>query len=69
MVGLYGRHFTVYSDSAVSVGCFETKSNFKKFQIFRFQSHYLKIGGQKHPGYLKKNEQSMSDLYENKKVC
>ena len=38
------------------------------FQMFRFPCHYLKIGGRKHPGYLK-NEKGMSDLYENKKAC
>ena len=36
--------------------------------MFRFQCHYLKIGGRKHPGYLK-NEKGMSDLYESKKAC
>ena len=39
--------------------------NFANF--FRFKCHYLKTGGRKHPGCLK-NEKSLSNLYENKKM-
>ena len=68
MVGLYGRYFTLYSDSAVSVGCFETKSNLKNLKFLGFKP--LSQNWRSETSWLfKKNEQSMSDLYENKKVC
>ena len=35
----------------------QNKVKLKIFHIFRFEYHYLKIGGLKYPGYLKKLKQ------------
>ena len=38
------------------IGCFETKSNFKKIKFLGFNAIISKLGGRKHPGYLIKEK-------------
>ena len=45
----------------------QNKVKLKIFQIFRFQCHYLKIGGRKYPGYLKKNKTACQTYMKTKK--
>ena len=45
------------------------RSQINFFLIFRFQCHYLKIGGRKYPGYLKKMRTASQTYMKTKKVC
>ena len=45
------------------------KAKLKSLHVFKFQCHFLIIGGLKYPCYLKNGKKNMSNLYDYKQFC